>query len=131
MDQERALAAADEILATYDVQHYEEYSCGPIGGYAGSWQTATRAELAAIITRHALPPAASEQSTTPRLYSQQIKWTDYNGNHALVGVYDHATPGGARHAAINAARELGWTPPRWWQWWRRKDTRIKLGDYGS
>ena len=20
-----------------------------------------------------------------------------------------------------AAKEQGWTPPRWWQWWRRDD----------
>jgi hypothetical protein len=64
-------------------------------------------------------------------YAQTIEWTNRKGEFCSVTVYDHATPGAARHAAINAARELGWTPPRWWQWWRWKDTRVKLGDYGS
>ena len=48
-----ALAAADEILATYDVEHYVAYPHGPIAGYDGRWLNATREDLAAIITRHA------------------------------------------------------------------------------
>jgi hypothetical protein len=26
-----------------------------------------------------------------------------------------------REEAVEAAQQGGWTPPRWWQWWRRAD----------
>jgi hypothetical protein len=29
-----------------------------------------------------------------------------------------------RDAALVWAIESGWNPPRWWQWWRRNDTRL-------
>jgi hypothetical protein len=29
----------------------------------------------------------------------------------------------ARAEEFNRIREMGWTPPRWWQFWRGGDTR--------
>lgn len=26
---------------------------------------------------------------------------------------------------MGMAMAMGWTPPRWWQWWRRHDTRVE------
>lgn len=54
---------------------------------------------------------------------QTFTWTDRNGTVSRLTVGDHDTP----DAALKSATGLGWTPPKWWQWWRwgdqpRKDT---------
>lgn len=57
------------------------------------------------------------------LYGQKIKWTRCDGSPAAIFVGWFKTQEEARVAVIKAARRAGWTPPRWWQWWRRKDSR--------
>lgn len=67
-------------------------------------------------------------------YGQSIFWTDFNGNTSKVEVGDCATQDEATNAAIESATAFGWTYPKWWQWWRRYDTRPSLpgaGEHGS
>jgi hypothetical protein len=40
-----------------------------------------------------------------------------------VTVSGCATPGEARREAWKEAEKNGWTPPRWWQWWRSAEER--------
>jgi len=30
----------------------------------------------------------------------------------------------AKRQCVEWAQKHGWTPPKWWQWWRWKDTRV-------
>jgi hypothetical protein len=56
-----------------------------------------------------------------------IHWTEWGGGRCGVSVTPlHPTepPSETRRRLIEAAREAGWTPPRWWQWWRWNDTRV-------
>lgn len=57
-------------------------------------------------------------------YGQSIVWTSFGGDRSCINVDGCLTPEEARRDAINSAKRLGWTPPRWWQWWRWDDTRI-------
>lgn len=58
--------------------------------------------------------------------SYAFRWTDRNG--AINGIQAGAVPLEdieARQAAwfglLRSAILLGWTPVRWWQWWRKND----------
>jgi hypothetical protein len=53
-------------------------------------------------------------------HGQKIAWNDRNGYHA-VEVSGYATAEEAKAEAIISAGGLGWTPPKWWQWWRWGD----------
>lgn len=53
-------------------------------------------------------------------HGQQISWTLRNGT-SFVTVHDYPSREAALAAAIESARAFGWTPPRWWQWWRWGD----------
>lgn len=57
-------------------------------------------------------------------YGQTIKWTQLDGSTTTVTVDDCETAKRAQDEAIRFAIECGWTPPRWWQFWRWNDTRI-------
>lgn len=57
-------------------------------------------------------------------YGQYIRWTGCDGSVTEVSVNGRETPEQARAAVIEQATLFGWTSPRWWQWWRRHDTRI-------
>ena len=61
-------------------------------------------------------------------YGQRISWTTFRGDQVSVESRDMATEKAAREEAVKSARLLGWEPPRWWQWWRRHDTRIYDGE---
>ena len=50
-------------------------------------------------------------------YGQTIEWS-HRGSKLSVTVNGCATPQEALGAAIRNAKLFGWTPPRWWQWWR-------------
>ena len=58
-------------------------------------------------------------------YGQDITYTDFGGSKTTYGVSGCTTMEEAREQAIDLARGDGWTPPRWWQWWRRGDTTAK------
>lgn len=53
-------------------------------------------------------------------YGQEIIWNSLVGVHS-VKVEGCETPEEARSTALRMAKKGGWTPPRWWQWWRWAD----------
>ena len=57
-------------------------------------------------------------------YGQSIIWHDFDGARTEYNIDGCDTPEEARQLAIEAASYFGWTPPKWWQWWRWDDTRI-------
>jgi hypothetical protein len=57
-------------------------------------------------------------------YGQDITYTDFWGSKTTCGVSGLDTPDEALNEALKLAKLDGWSPPRWWQWWRRNDTRI-------
>ena len=59
-------------------------------------------------------------------YGQDITYTDFWGRETICGCNGHDTLEEAQKEAIEMAKLDGWTPPKWWEWWRRKDTRIKI-----
>lgn len=48
----------------------------------------------------------------------RFEWTEFNGTRSVVWL------SGAKSykEAVAEAQSMGWTPPRWWQWWRWDDT---------
>ncbi len=62
-------------------------------------------------------------------YGQVVKWTDFDGSVHTLGVDYCNTAEEATQTAFRIAIGAGWTPPRWWQWWRWRDTpapKIKI-----
>jgi len=57
-------------------------------------------------------------------YGQEIKWTRFNGAKSFVSCFNCESIEIAQEQALKSAKQAGWTPPKWWQWWRWKDTRI-------
>lgn len=55
------------------------------------------------------------------LYGQSIGWHDRSGTFTQIEVDGFHTPEDALEEALTVAGELGWKPPRWWQWWRWGD----------
>lgn len=45
-----------------------------------------------------------------------FQWTHFDGTRE-VWSFSNFT----REEADTAAEQAGWKPPRWWQWWRRRD----------
>jgi hypothetical protein len=56
-------------------------------------------------------------------YGQEITWTSITGDKARVSVDGGDLPEEAVAEAIKLAKRYGWTPPKWWQFWRWSDTR--------
>ena len=52
-------------------------------------------------------------------YGFDIKW-----GSTTFGVSGCTTRVAAIQEAITFAKSNGWTPPRWWQFWRWMDTRV-------
>lgn len=63
-------------------------------------------------------------SETTLTFGCIIRWNDGRGGEHIVSVSNCATWSDARSRAIAEATRMGWTAPRWWQWWRWKDTRV-------
>ena len=57
-------------------------------------------------------------------YGFTIKWTTVIGDRITFGVNGCKTCDEAKQQALEIAKDLGWTRPKWWQWWRRNDTKI-------
>lgn len=56
-------------------------------------------------------------------YRASVVWTGFTGSKTGVTASGCGSLDEAHHKALAAALSLGWTPPRWWQWWRRADTQ--------
>jgi hypothetical protein len=54
-------------------------------------------------------------------YGQTISWRERGGVHRNISYADFDTPEEAYQEVMAAAKAYGWTPPRWWQWWRWGD----------
>jgi hypothetical protein len=52
-------------------------------------------------------------------YGFTIKW-----GHNSFGVSNQPTAEEAQRVCIEWATKHGWTPPKWWQWWRWGDTKL-------
>lgn len=63
-----------------------------------------------------------------RSYSQAITWHDGDAIHA-VEASGFKTRREAFAAALEDARASGWTPPRWWQFWRWSDTDYSKSEF--
>jgi len=55
-------------------------------------------------------------------YGYTLRWTARDGTRT-VRTSEAETPELAVAAAVYVARAAGWTPPRWWQFWRWRDSR--------
>jgi hypothetical protein len=61
------------------------------------------------------------------LYGQTIRWTDRkNRTITAITVDGRLTAEAALKDAVNEARYFGWTPPKWYEWWRKHDTKPDL-----
>ena len=52
------------------------------------------------------------------MYGQKIEWRGLDGSVSAVEVNECESPQEAIDEAIKSAKAFGWSPPRWWQWWR-------------
>ena len=59
-------------------------------------------------------------------WGQEIRWTHRGGNISITSSSGHPTEEAARAKALEKAQLFGWTPPKWWEYWRWNDT-----DFGS
>jgi len=57
------------------------------------------------------------------LYDYRITYTTFEGCAGHVEANGQPTLEEAKKRAIKIAIDTGWTPPKWWQWWRWNDTR--------
>lgn len=53
-------------------------------------------------------------------YGYHIWWTGRGESNSVTGE-GFATPEEAKKRGEEVATKMGWTRPRWWQWWRRGD----------
>lgn len=54
-------------------------------------------------------------------YGRTIRWYGLDGSVSTFTVDKCETPQEALSEAITSAKAFGWTPPRWWQWWRWRE----------
>jgi len=59
-------------------------------------------------------------------FSQTINWTGFFGSKTSVTVENCRSFDEASSKALEIAKKMGWTPPRKWQFWRRRDTRLNM-----
>jgi hypothetical protein len=55
------------------------------------------------------------------VYSFTIRWYEFNGTMTAIRAESTLSMGDAISKSFADAKECGWTPPRWWQWWRWKE----------
>ena len=57
-------------------------------------------------------------------YGQKIIWTPFFGIRKKVKCSGYDSLMEAQMKCIEMAKERGWTPKKWWQIWRIRDTKI-------
>ncbi len=55
-------------------------------------------------------------------YRCTIRWTTFWGARTQVSGGDFPSRAEGIRETLAMASASGWTPPRWWQWWRWEDT---------
>jgi hypothetical protein len=58
-------------------------------------------------------------------WTQTIRWHDRDGGMHTVESGSCVNKDYASFSAWLEAKKAGWTPPRWWEWWRFGDTRLE------
>ena len=71
-------------------------------------------------------PNAPDLLSPDTSFCQEIRWTVWGHGKRSIRVEGYRTEAHAEAAALMMATHLGWTPPRWWQWWRWMDTRMDI-----
>lgn len=51
-------------------------------------------------------------------YSYAVQWNLFNGRTPSVAVWRRPDEEKAKLEVISIATRMGYTPPRWWQFWR-------------
>ena len=51
-------------------------------------------------------------------FGYSVRWKKFDGTLTEVGVSDCPDIETAKKEAFMLAKESGWTPRKWWQWWR-------------
>ncbi|MFE1601308.1 hypothetical protein [Methylobacterium sp. ID0610] len=70
------------------------------------------------------PPSNPDGPAQPAAtHGATIRWSSRGHGTAQVTTGGYATREEATAAAVRIAMEKGWTPPRWWQFWRWRDRR--------
>ena len=65
-------------------------------------------------------PSIDEAAKLPK-YGQIVRWTRFDGNSAVTEVFGDNL-GEVRCKGWEFAARSGWTPIRWWKFWRWGDT---------
>lgn len=71
-------------------------------------------------------PDGIELRLRGKTFGRQIVWTEFGGDKVSVAVSGCADHQEAFEEALRLATMDGWTPPRWWQFWRWGDTRVTV-----
>ena len=58
-------------------------------------------------------------------YGFHISYTNFNGCKGSFSVTECDSMIEAVNKTIDFAKQCGWTPPKWWQWWRWGDSNPK------
>jgi hypothetical protein len=69
-----------------------------------------------------IEPDNEPQREREGTHSATIEWTDRDGSSGVLTVSGCNSPAEAWKEVEECARNMGWTPPKWWQWWRINDT---------
>lgn len=63
--------------------------------------------------------------TSPKTdFTFEITWKEFSGTKTTIKVHGRASEEEAIFDAKAAAEHMGWTAPKWWQFWRAFDTRL-------
>lgn len=61
------------------------------------------------------------RNSPPFRVGQEIRWRRWGDGKPMVSTGWHPSSRAALVSSLKAARAVGWTPPRWWEWWRWGD----------
>ena len=63
------------------------------------------------------------------IYGYRILWHDFNGGRSENIQFGFDTLGEAETKAWAQAKRVGWTPAKWWHWWRWNDIAGVIEDH--
>lgn len=55
----------------------------------------------------------------------KVSWSGGDGSRTTIAGEGYTSREEMERARDAALAELEWTPPRWWQFWRWNDTRLR------